>query len=127
MRVNVYGEEITDRIELVEKTVSEGGQGSKLYTFYGIRFWLKFPSQPWWIHRKVDGDMDDDSTAITIWSDDKAKLRIMFERAIGVLDGKHGEYGMHDIIETPVEVEDVDELPEPTPYRPGDSPTGTVL
>jgi len=88
LRVNVYGEEITDRIELVEKRVVEpiSKRNTQTYTFYGIRFWLKFPNQPWWIHRKVDGQPDDDSSAITIWSDDKTKLRVMLEQAIGVLD-----------------------------------------
>lgn len=94
MRVNVYGEEITDRIELVEKTVDEGGE---VYTFYGIRFWLQFPNQPWWIHRKVNGEMDDDSTAFTVWHRDKDKLELMFRRALGVLRGDNWEYGINEI------------------------------
>ena len=36
MRVNVYAEEITDRIELVTKTTDEG-------TFTGVRFYLELP------------------------------------------------------------------------------------
>lgn len=71
MRVNVYGEELTERVELIEKEVDEGGE---VYTFYGIRLWLKFPNQPWWIHRKVGGVDDDDSSAITIWAPSKAAL-----------------------------------------------------
>lgn len=91
MRVNVYGEELTDRVTLVEKTVDEGG---KIYTFYGIRFWLKFPNQDWWLHRKVDGHIDDDSTAITIWHRDKEALERMFQRALSVLAGTYAEYGI---------------------------------
>lgn len=79
MRVNVYGEELTDRVELVTKTVEdESGE----FKFYGVRFWLKFPNQPWWIHRKVDGVEDDDSSAITIWSDDRDKLRLLLNSAV---------------------------------------------
>lgn len=94
MRVNVYGEEITDRITLVEKRVNEGGE---IYTFYGIRFWLKFPNQEWWLHRKVGGHIDDDSSAVTIWAQDKDKLELLFRRALGVLGGHGGEYGMAQI------------------------------
>jgi hypothetical protein len=38
MRVNVYNEEITNRIELVEKTVEDTGE-----KFYGVRFYLASP------------------------------------------------------------------------------------
>ena len=58
MRVNIYGEELTDRIERVTKEVTEEATG-EVFTFYGVRFWLKFPNQDWWIHRKVDGEEDD--------------------------------------------------------------------
>ena len=78
MRVNVYGEELTDRIELVTKEVED-------YVFYGIRFWLKFPNQDWWIHRKVDEELDDDSTAITFWNTSKEGLVTLFETAIDEL------------------------------------------
>lgn len=83
MRVNVYGEELTDRIELVEKAVDEGGE---VYTFYGLRLWLKFPNQEWWIHRKVAGELDDDSSAITIWAPSKEKLGILLDRMREVLE-----------------------------------------
>lgn len=72
MRVNIYGEEYDDfRVELVEKHV-EG------YTFYGVRLLLKFPNQEWWIHRKVSGIPDDDSSAITIWGRSKRQLESLF-------------------------------------------------
>lgn len=94
MRVNVYGEELTDRLELVEKTVDEGGEP---YTFYGVRFWLKFPNQDWWVHRKYKGEIDDDSSAVTIWAPTKEKLELMLRRALGVLDGRYAEYGITEI------------------------------
>lgn len=79
MRVNIYGEELTNRVELISKKVDG-------YTFYGLRFYLKFPNQPWWIHRKVDGEEDDDSTAITVWAQSKVNLRDWLDHAIAVLD-----------------------------------------
>lgn len=102
MRVNVYGEELTDRIELVEKSVDEGGE---VYTFYGLRIWLKFPNQDWWIHRKINGALDDDSSAITLWAPSKEKLGVVLDRMRGVLEGRYDEYGIHQleqpIAETP--------------------------
>ena len=100
MRVNVYGEELTDRIELVEKSVDEGGE---VYTFYGIRIWLKFPNQDWWIHRKVNGILDDDSSAVTIWATNKNKLSVLLQRMAGVLEGNYAEYGVHPIEQPVVE------------------------
>lgn len=80
MRVNVYGEELTTRIELVTKQVEEPGDNA--ITFYGVRFWLKFPNQDWWIHRKVDGQPDDDSTAITFWATSRDGLAGIFATAL---------------------------------------------
>ncbi len=86
MRVNVYGEELTDRIEVVTKQVTEGeGVTQSVYVFYGIRFWLKFPNQDWWIHRKVDQEEDDDSTAITFWGQSLEELESRFQSAVEVL------------------------------------------
>lgn len=86
MRVNVYGEELTSRIELVTKKVEVGGEVKlgelAYYTFYGVRFWLKFPNQEWWIHRKVDGQPDDDSTAITFWATSREELAGIFARGL---------------------------------------------
>lgn len=79
MRVNVYGEELTDRIELIEKEVVEESTG-KTFSFYGVRLWLKFPNQPWWIHRKtISGEDDDDSSAVTIWAETKDELAGVFK------------------------------------------------
>ena len=54
MRVNVYAEELTDRIEVIKKPVNQE-------TFYGIRLYLK--SHPD-LHHSID---DNDESAITIW------------------------------------------------------------
>lgn len=89
MRVNVYAEELTERIELITKVVPEPGDpyGVKDHTFYGLRFWLKFPNQPWWVHRKASspaGVDDDDSSAITLWAPSREALQDLLMQALGV-------------------------------------------
>lgn len=72
MRVNLYSEELTDRVELVEKTTPAGH-------FIGVRFYIYTPvtikheghGEQWkTLHRgpfeKVDND--DDSSAVTFWA-----------------------------------------------------------
>jgi hypothetical protein len=56
MRINVYAEELTNRVEIITKEV-EGK------TFYGARLYLYFPGQGPYIHREGD----DDSSAVTFW------------------------------------------------------------
>ncbi len=93
MRVNIYGEELTNRIEVVTKQVEEGeGIERTVYTFYGLRFWLKFPNQPWWVHRKVDQVEDDDSTAVTFWDTSLEELEGRFREAIGVLQANGSKF-----------------------------------
>lgn len=84
MRVNIYAEEITDRVEIVTKTVD--GQG-----FTGVRFYLELPAtvngkqyRGPFIHRPGD----DDSSAVTFWG--KQDLRGALSKAIKLLD-KHYE------------------------------------
>lgn len=80
MRVNVYAEEMTDRVEIITKEV-EGHQ------FTGVRFYLELPvttpqgqvSGPF-IHRAGD----DDSSAITFWG--KRDLRTVLKTALQALD-----------------------------------------
>ena len=56
MRINVYAEEITDRVEVVETTADTGAR------FIGIRFYLKtHPSMVPPLHP------DDDSSGVTFW------------------------------------------------------------
>lgn len=91
MRVNVYAEEMTDRVEVVEKSV-EGN------IFTGIRFYLELPvtvidnnSQK---TTQVKGPFmhdpdDDDSSAITFWG--KHDLRDTLAKALDLLDEHYGK------------------------------------
>lgn len=98
MRVNVYAEEMTDRVDIVEKSIN--GQ-----VFTGLRIYLELPvtlkahtseesqvSGPF-IHREKSGKRsddkmldcsDDDSSAVTFWG--KADLRDILVKALGILD-----------------------------------------
>ncbi len=95
MRVNVYAEEMTDRVEIVKK-----GE------FTGLRFYLELPvTLPAGSHMQVprekDGKLvpfeegelkgpfmhgpdDDDSAAVTFWG--KSDLRKLLRQAIKVLN-----------------------------------------
>jgi hypothetical protein len=88
VRVNVYAEEITQRIEIVEKN-----------GFTGIRFYLELPvtvpvAGGVTIHRGPfqHHQGDDYSAAVTFWG--KKDIRQAFVRAIKALDnhyaGHHG-------------------------------------
>ena len=90
MRVNIYAEEMTQRVEIIEKEID--GQ-----VFTGIRFYLELPctipvgnsppdiqdtenvSGPF-IHRPGD----DDSAAVTFWG--KRDLRAVLIKAIDLID-----------------------------------------
>lgn len=80
MRINVYAEEMTDRVELVTKE-AEG----KVFT--GVRFYLELPvtipsgnvAGPF-IHHEGD----DDSSAVTFWG--KNQLRAVLLKALRLLD-----------------------------------------
>lgn len=85
MRVNIYAEEMTDRIEIVEKSTEDGD-------FTGLRFYLYLPVttesgfvQGPFIHRAGD----DDSAAITFWG--KRDMRKMLRKALQLLDEHYGE------------------------------------
>lgn len=81
MRINVYAEEITDRVELITKANSEG-------SFTGVRFYLELPAtdsdgrnvQGPFIHRPGD----DDSAAVTFWG--KRKLKLALQKALALLE-----------------------------------------
>lgn len=80
MRVNVYAEEITDRVEIIEKVVDGTA-------FTGVRFYLELPVQHGqmlvrgpFIHRAGD----DDSAAVTFWG--KRDLRDALAKAIALID-----------------------------------------
>jgi len=94
VRVNIYAEEMTDRIEIIEKEID--GQ-----VFTGVRFYLYLPvtqiqkidenrsvsaniSGPF-IHREGD----DDSSAVTFWG--KKDLRETLQRALNLLNDYHSD------------------------------------
>lgn len=95
MRVNVYAEEMTDRVEIISKEIDG-------HTFTGLRIYLELPAtsnsdrvknlgeqpasvQGPFIHRPGD----DDSSAVTFWG--KRDLREVLKRAITALDCHYAE------------------------------------
>ncbi len=98
MRVNVYAEEMTDRVEIVSKTIDG-------HEFTGLRFYLELPASTYShaVGQKVPADIDprlfdgviqiqgpfihhpgdDDSAAVTFWG--KQDLRPMLTRALALL------------------------------------------
>jgi len=89
VRVNIYAEEMTDRVEIIEKTTPDG-------SFTGLRFYLELPvSTPHpnpgfpqevrgpFVHRPGD----DDSAAVTFWG--KRDLRVALLRALSALDAHY--------------------------------------
>jgi hypothetical protein len=92
MRVNVYAEEMTTRIEIIAKEID--GQ-----SFTGCRFYLELPATV----RGPDGSMvhvqapfmhrpgDDDSSAVTFWG--KRDLRELLRQALSLLDAHYAERG----------------------------------
>lgn len=86
MRVNVYAEEMTDKVEIIAKEID----GHK---FTGLRLYLELPctlpsgenvSGPF-MHRAGD----DDSAAVTFWG--KRDLRIVLRKMLAALDAHYGE------------------------------------
>lgn len=89
MRVNIYAEEMTDKVELIHKTNDEG-------TFTGIRCYLELPVTQHLL--KIDGSGltqqikgpfihrpgDDDSSAVTFWG--KTQLKGMLKQALELLE-----------------------------------------
>lgn len=85
MRVNVYAEEMTDRLEIISKEI-DGHQ------FTGLRFYLELPAtvngvqhQGPFMHRPGD----DDSSAVTFWG--KRDLRVQLLKALELLDAHYGK------------------------------------
>lgn len=87
MRVNVYAEEMTDRIEIIAKMI-DGRE------FTGLRLYLELPAtvngqqyQGPFMHRPGD----DDSSAVTFWG--KRDLRVVLRKALGLLDDHYRVQG----------------------------------
>ena len=80
MRVNIYAEEMTRRVEIVEKEIE--GQ-----TFTGVRFYLYLPVTIGGENRRgpfLHRPGDDDSSAVTFWG--KRDLRHVLQKAVELLD-----------------------------------------
>lgn len=87
MRVNIYAEEITDRIEVIEKETSEG-------VFTGLRFYLELPvtlrTDTGWLEGLnyrgpfMHSPGDDDSAAVTFWG--KRELLPALKKAVEILE-----------------------------------------
>lgn len=80
MRVNVYAEEMTDRVEIISKEID-----GRTYT--GIRFYLELPAtvngtqhQGPFLHRPGD----DDSSAVTFWG--KSDMQTVLRKALRLLE-----------------------------------------
>jgi hypothetical protein len=103
MRVNIYAEEMTDRVEIIAKKIDG-------HSFTGLRFYLELPvtvggagqhrSEGPPVYPAINGKPtqvsgpfmhrpgDDDSSAVTFWG--KQDLRTVLRQALAMLD-KHYE------------------------------------
>ena len=70
MRINIYNEELTERVELTEKRAANTG-----VSFYGLHFYLHSPEE---LHHD---DADDDSSAVIFWGDTPEKLLSLLSNA----------------------------------------------
>lgn len=80
MRVNIYAEEMTERVEIIAKEID--GQ-----CFTGLRLYTELPAtvdgkqyQGPFMHRPGD----DDSSAVTFWG--KRDLRVVLRKMLALLD-----------------------------------------
>jgi hypothetical protein len=85
MRVNIYAEEMTDRVEIISKVIDG-------HTFTGLRFYLELPATDPASGKNVQGPFihrpgDDDSSAVTFWG--KRDLRDMLNKAQKLLDAHY--------------------------------------
>ena len=80
MRVNVYAEELTDRVEIVSKEIDG-------HTYTGVRFYLELPvtiNGSNYTGPFLHSPGDDDSSAVTFWG--KTQLRKLLAEGIRKLD-----------------------------------------
>lgn len=88
MRINVYAEELTDRVELVEKPDAKTGQ-----VFTGLRLYTMLPATTA-DGKQVQGPFihhtgDDATAAVTFWG--KQALREILRKSLALLDIHYGE------------------------------------
>lgn len=117
MRVNIYAEEMTDRVEIIEKEID----GT---SFTGCRFYLELPTslpKEVWLSgptsavkaayaesptdqvRNVKGPFihrpgDDDSSAVTFWG--KQDLKTVLLKALELLDAHYGQVYSRELVST---------------------------
>lgn len=103
MRVNIYAEEMTERIEIIGKEIDG-------HTFTGLRLYLELPvsfrtkideSGPFALksdketaHGQLQGPFihrpgDDDSAAVTFWG--KRDLRVVLRKMLAELDAHYAK------------------------------------
>ncbi|MGB0062921.1 MAG: hypothetical protein WBP85_00620 [Terracidiphilus sp.] len=76
MRVNVYSEELTERVELKTKQAENTGA-----RFYGLHFFLRSPKE---LHH---GEQDDDTSAVVLWSETPERLLALLSKATQEVQG----------------------------------------
>jgi len=95
MRVNIYAEEMTDRVELVEKN---GFVGLRIYLYMPVTQKLVDIGEGNSVEQLrgpfLHHDGDDDSSAVTFWG--KADLRVVLEKALNKLDAFYEERQEHE-------------------------------
>jgi hypothetical protein len=69
MRINVYSEEITDKVEVAIKEAKTGA------SFYGLLFFLHSPKQ---LHHS---NTDNDQSAVILWKDSPEALLALLVKA----------------------------------------------
>ncbi len=74
MRINLYEEELTDEVRLVQTTASNTG-----ITYYDTRFYLKSAPE---LHATEE---DDDRSAVTFWFGDYAICKAFRDRCARLL------------------------------------------
>ncbi len=86
MRINIYSQELTDEVELVDQRSNTG------IVYSAVRFMLHSSSK---LHHPPE---DDDRTAVTFWLPKTAvrreKLAAAFERAARLIRSAQPETGM---------------------------------
>lgn len=85
MRVNIYAEELTNRVEIIAKEID-----GRTYT--GVRFYLELPATDRTTGKQHKGPFlhrpgDDDSSAVTFWG--KQDLRTVLGKALQLLEAHY--------------------------------------
>lgn len=75
MRLNIYEEELTDEVRIVETTADNTG-----ITYYGVRFYLKSAPE---LHAT---EADDDRSAVTFWFGDWDFCKTFRDRVARLLE-----------------------------------------